>query len=91
MVNIPGSMLFRVRHFGSRKNMPVSILQTKGLKGLQAAVDQKKIFHIWFHPFNFGFKMEEHLNAFEAVLKKASKLRDEGKLETVCMRHFSNI
>ncbi len=89
MINIPGSMLFRIRHFGIRKNIPVGILKTKGIKGLEAAVRKNKIFHLWFHPFNFGYKMDEHLNAFEAVLSKAAELRKSGQLDTVCMKDIN--
>ncbi len=86
MVNIPGSLFFRITHFGIKKNVPFSILEKKAIKGLQQASSQGKIFHLWFHPFNFGYKMDEHFNAFEKVLKEAKRLRDIGKIETQTMK-----
>ncbi len=86
MVKIPGSMLFRASHLGWKKWIPVKTYERKALKGLEEATRQKKILHLWFHPFNFGYKMQAHLHSFEQVLKKATVLRDQGKLEILTLK-----
>ncbi len=85
LVKIPGSLLFRISHLGMKKNYPTASLKIKAIKGLRQAAKDSKIIHLWFHPFNFGYKEEEHFQALEAVLQEAKRLREAGKIETVTM------
>jgi len=86
MVAIPGSLLFRVPHFGAKRFYPFGMLTQKAIRGLHSAVKHKKIFHLWFHPFNFGYRIEEHFKALEAVLKVAKQLRNNNQLELQTMQ-----
>ncbi len=86
LVEIPGSVFFHIQHRGIKKYIPFKILILKTTKGLTRAAVQGKIFHLWFHPYNFGYRMEEHLQALEAVLKCAVQLKEKGQLEFLTMQ-----
>lgn len=84
MVNIPESMLFLSRK-GIRKFVYPSTLIRMARKGLKRSVSSGGIFHLWFHPSNFVYNTEKHLNALEEILKYAIQLREDGKLDILTM------
>jgi hypothetical protein len=88
LLNIADSMLL-LRREGIRKWVPSFMLKTKAVKGLQRAVSEKAIFHLWFHPFNFAFHTEEQFAIFEHILREAYMLRNEGKLDVHTMSHLA--
>lgn len=90
LVNIPGSSIFRVTHLGIKKNVPYSSIIRKAIKGLKKARNQKEIYHLWFHPFNFGHELEAHCKAFERVLQKAADMREKGEIEISTMADVGN-
>jgi peptidoglycan/xylan/chitin deacetylase (PgdA/CDA1 family) len=59
---------------------------------LKRTIDQIKfaamedaIFHIWFHPHNFGIHLEENLKALEAVLQAFAFARDRYGMRSLSM------
>ena len=58
-----------------------------------AAVDQairnaaatNRIFHLWWHPHNFGRDLETNLAALESILHEVSFLRERFGFESVSM------
>ena len=50
LVNIPASMLY-LSMDGFRKYIPLNSRIIKAKKGIKRAIKEKKIFHLWFHPF----------------------------------------
>jgi peptidoglycan/xylan/chitin deacetylase (PgdA/CDA1 family) len=85
LVVIPGSMLY-LSMDGFRKYIPLKARIKKAGKGLQKAVKEKKIFHLWFHPYDLATAPEKLLQGFEEILKEAASLREKGCLEirTMC-------
>ena len=61
----------------------------KAVKGLHAAVGQKRLYHLWTHPFNLGERTDELLGGLEQVLQEAQRLREAGQLEVLTMRELS--
>lgn len=90
MTKIPGSMVFRREHRGIRRHIPISIMSSKAKKGMDAAVKQNGVIHLWWHPFNFVYKREQHINALKDVLQYANELRELGKLDIVPMSMLAN-
>lgn len=80
LIEIPGSQILRPDH-GHWKYTPASSQVTRAIRGLDRAADRGEIFHLWFHPFNFGVGPERHLDMFERILAHAAKLRRDGRLE----------
>jgi hypothetical protein len=81
---IPGSMLYTPSH-GLRRIVPASARVCRARKGLQAAVDQKRIFHLWFHPTDVVVRKEAMLDGLRQILETACKLRDSGRLSILPM------
>ena len=82
--NIPGSAMFFPMH-GFRRHIPMSWRVKRCLKGLNKAANEKKIFHLWFHPTNMVDEMEKMFAGLEEILQYASNLRGQGKLDFLTM------
>jgi hypothetical protein len=89
LVNIPDSMLLIGRN-GPRGLLTPKIMVRKAKIGLKMAIRKKEVFHLWFHPSNFSYDTEDQFDIFEEILKEASRLRDEGKLEIQTMEDIAN-
>ncbi len=82
--NIPGSMIFLPRN-GVRRFVPLATRVRKAHAGLARAVAEQRVFHLWFHPFNFSADRIAMLRAFGSVLRRAAELRDRGFLDISTM------
>lgn len=82
LVNIPASLCFSKPPF-----IPLRLVITKAKKGIQMAVKNKKIFHLFTHDINFGIVVDfkEFFEGFEEILKCAQTYwkRDELELTTM--------
>lgn len=77
--NIPGSMIYFPMH-GLRKHIPLRLRTSRAIKGLKAAVEQKRIFHLWFHPTNLADHTDEMFAGLRTIFEYASRLRASGEL-----------
>lgn len=82
--NIPGSMMLLHRG-GVRRHISVGTRVAKGKAGLRRAVEEGKIFHLWFHPFNLAHDRAEMFAALRGILAEAARLRDSGALDVRTM------
>ena len=83
--NIPGSMLY-TPSFGSRRYVPVWMRVLRAKRGLDHAVKQKQIFHLWFHPTDVVCRMDAMLDGLRRIFDHAARLRESGKLVVRPMR-----
>jgi predicted ATP-grasp superfamily ATP-dependent carboligase len=81
---IPGSYFYPHKK-GWAKYLPISSRVDKSLAGLKKAVKQKKIFHLWTHPFNLASDPAGLLNGLEEVFKEVSRLREAGQIDVMTM------
>jgi peptidoglycan/xylan/chitin deacetylase (PgdA/CDA1 family) len=67
--------------------IPQSLI-LRGKLGLDRTIKEKKIFHIWLHPWNLIYfhRLKDDL---EKMLKYISKRRDEGKIEIMTMNDLA--
>ena len=84
MVEIPGSMVCFPAH-GLRRFVPMSWRVRRALKGLDAAVDRQRIFHLWRHPTNLVDEMDAMFDGLRQILQHASRLGREGVLAMMTM------
>lgn len=82
--NIPGSMFYRPTD-GIRNLIPINLKINKAKKGIKKAIRDKKVFHLWFHPFNIATSQEKLLYGLEEIFKEVQKRRENGELETKSM------
>jgi peptidoglycan/xylan/chitin deacetylase (PgdA/CDA1 family) len=87
--NIPGSMIYFPNH-GFRRHIPISLRVKRAMKGLKAAVRQKKIFHLWFHPTNLADDMEAMFAGLRAILSNAREWQARGELAILPMGDVVN-
>ncbi len=80
LINIPGSMYF-VSARGVKKYIPNNLRYFKCKLGIEKAISEKEIFHLWFHPIDFADKTNSLFKELEYILKYADQKRKEGKLE----------
>ncbi|MDQ2949163.1 MAG: hypothetical protein M3Y27_25035 [Acidobacteriota bacterium] len=88
--NIPGSMLFTPSH-GIRKHLPVSLRVKRARKGLDAAVRDKRIFHLWFHPTDLAGNLDPMLAGLRQVLEYAAELRSRNELDILPMGAIASV
>jgi len=54
--------------------------------GLKAAAKRGEVYHLWWHPHNFGVNQQENLDALEEVLDLFDELRDRFGMQSMTMR-----
>jgi hypothetical protein len=62
----------------------------QAIAGLNAAARQKKIYHLWTHPFNMGCRTDELMSGLEQVLQHYQKLASAGEIEARPMKSFAS-
>lgn len=85
MWSIPGSMLYTPA-FGMRRYVPVWLRVLRANRGLNAALRQKRVFHLWFHPTDLTCRTEAMLDGLRRIFERATSLRDAGQLDILPMR-----
>ncbi|MEA2163615.1 MAG: hypothetical protein QOK37_1742 [Thermoanaerobaculia bacterium] len=87
--NIPGSMIFLPMH-GVRRFIPASRRAARAMRGLDRAVKERRIFHLWFHPTNLSIEIEAMFAALERILIHAKTLRNAGDLDVMTMAQIAH-
>lgn len=82
--NLPGSY-FYVHKDGWASWLPVSFRVKKTLDGIKAAIEEKKIFHLWFHPFNLASDEEGLLAGLEEIFAFVDAHREKGLIDNLTM------
>jgi len=77
--NIPGSMIYFPMH-GLRRYIPLRLRVLRAVKGLDAAVRRKRVFHLWFHPTNLADELECMFRGLRSILEHARRLCERGDL-----------
>ncbi|MEK7650714.1 MAG: hypothetical protein AAB364_02500 [Patescibacteria group bacterium] len=89
LVNIPDSLLLLGRD-GLRRLVSPGLMIAKMNAGLDRAVARREVFHLWFHPSNFSYDVENQFKILEALLERARNLRDQGKIEILTMKEIAD-
>jgi peptidoglycan/xylan/chitin deacetylase (PgdA/CDA1 family) len=84
LINVPASMILFPMH-GARRHIPVSRRIQRMQRGLEAAVRQRRVFHLWFHPTNLADEPELMFGALRTTLQQVRRLREQGALEVRTM------
>jgi hypothetical protein len=67
-------------------------LRRRRLKsGLRAAARQGEIFHLWWHPHNFGINQEENFAALRDILDQFERLRQQHGMRSMTMAEVADI
>lgn len=92
--NVPASASFLPAN-GVRRVIPVSRRVERSIRGVDAAVRDRRMFHLWLHPINLATAPGPMLAGLFSVLDHAARLRDAGQIDIMSMvqvaRHASAI
>ena len=77
--NLPGSMIYFPMH-GRRRHIPLSRRVVRAVKGLDAAAERRRIFHLWFHPTNLAFEMNAMFDGLRQIFERAAAMGRSGDL-----------
>lgn len=88
MVDISASMMYLPMN-GFRKFIPLGCRIQKVRKGIEQAIKEKKIFHLWFHPFNLATNPQKLLYGLETIFEMVDDQRRKGKIEVKTMRDIA--
>lgn len=58
-------------------------------RGLDEAAERGKVFHLWWHPHNFGLQTAQNIDFLRRVLDHAASLRDENRLLSLNMAELA--
>jgi len=83
-VNIPGSMVYFPAH-GLRRVIPATRRVRRALRGLDAAVRRRQVFHLWTHPTNLADETEAMFGGLREILERVAGLRAQGVLTVMSM------
>ena len=84
--NVKASRFFRPY---SSKLTLLDGLKLRRIKNeMTSAARQNKIYHLWWHPHNFGINQEQNLNALENILIHYSMLNQKYEFNSLAMGDF---
>jgi len=89
VVCVPGSQVFRPDH-AAWGLTPDGTQVTRARKGLDRAAATGGVFHLWWHPFNFGRDPDRLVPKLERILSYADDLRTSGRLELRSLRSIAS-
>lgn len=89
LIKVKGSMLFRFAH-GASKFIPKDVRLKKAKKGIDKAIKEGKIFHMWLHPISFAWDTTHMFDEFEGILEHANNQRKAGNLQILTLQKVGN-
>lgn len=84
LVDLPATFFFPPTYRLKGLNFGVS-RKTKAKMGLRQAEKKKKIFHMWFHPFNLASDPNKLFDDLEFILSEVRHYKEEGRLDNLSM------
>lgn len=87
LVNVPASMFLRPWSKRLAWFEPMRMQRMCG--AMTDAARSGGVFHLWWHPHNFGINQAENLGVLEALLKHYARLRDDYGMTSMTMHEFA--
>ena len=86
--NIPSSRFLRPHN--PKLRMLESMRLNRIVSGMEKAAKKSKIYHLWWHPHNFGCHQSENLDFLEAILIKYKELEKKYQFRSLTMEQVGN-
>jgi hypothetical protein len=84
LLNLPASLFYPVTYKWLAKIFGQSRV-SNAKKGIRQAAKKRRIFHLWFHPFNLAADPEGLFNDIETIFTEVCRYRDAGRLDNLTM------
>ena len=88
LVNIRASMLYLSRD-GIRKYIPIKNRVIRAKNGIDQAIKNKEVFHLWFHPQNICNDSTKLLSGLEEILRYSKNKVEKGLLKNLTMKQIA--
>lgn len=88
LVNLPASLFLRPWSTSLACIEPLRMTRLFG--AMTAAAKSNRLFHLWWHPHNFGLNQAANLRMLESVLQHFVRLRDCLGMQSLPMRAFAS-
>ena len=86
-VNLPAS--FFLRPYNHKLNFLESLRLSRLKKSMTYAAKNNQIFHLWWHPHNFGNNFEKNINFLKSLLDHFKYLNEKYGMESLNMEELS--
>lgn len=87
--NIPASSFLRPY---SKKLESLDSLRLRRITtAMEYAARKNQVYHLWWHPHNFGVNLKENLNFLTQILECYKKLNDQNKMHSLNMREIGEL
>ena len=84
MVNVSSSKFFRP--YNKTLSFMESMRISRVKKGMSYAAKHNEVYHIWWHPHNFGSNIDENFKNLEDIFKHYKNLNSQFNLKSETMR-----
>ena len=86
-LNIPASRFLRPYSMKLRLLEPLRLRRIK--RAMERAAQNCEVFHLWWHPHNFGINQEENLRNLEELIRHFKDLKETYGMESCTMAEVS--
>lgn len=80
MINVPGSRFFRP--YSSNLSFLEALKLKRILNSIEYAAKHSQIYHLWWHPHNFGKNTEKNINQLEVICKFYKEVQNKYGMES---------
>jgi len=88
ILNLPGSRFFRPYN---TKLKPLEFLKLHRIKkGMQYAALHGEVFHLWWHPHNFGNHTNKNFNQLKEIFKEYKRLETKYNFQSISMSSLAD-
>ncbi|WP_255247509.1 polysaccharide deacetylase family protein [Paucisalibacillus globulus] len=88
VINIPSSRFLRPYSKRLRGLEPLKLRRIK--IAMEKAAKERKLYHLWWHPHNFGADLEESMKMLDKIITHYQMLNDRYGMESVHMGELAN-
>lgn len=88
LINLPSSRFLRPYNPMLKSLEPFKIKRIT--KAMEHAAKRGNLFHLWWHPHNFGSNIDSNFKNLEKIFKKYAKLKDDYGFQSETMTGLTN-
>lgn len=87
--NIPSSRF--LRPYSKKLSILENLRKKRILNGVKHAAKKKELFHLWWHPHNFGVNIGENIAFLEDILAFYAEMKSKYGMRSLSMKEVSEI
>lgn len=88
IINLPSSAFLRPYSNSLKSFEKLKLRRIKN--GMRRAAKQNKLYHLWWHPHNFGANIDENFNNLEKIFQEYHKLNNTHNFSSETMTSLAN-